>query len=167
MGLANYEPETHKIEFRSGKKDYHFVVRGLHTDDITYIVGNHLADIQAGITLFEEARTSSDRTVEAKMDAFILTVCREAPALVAEIISVAADERELLEKYVKLPFSVQATAMAEVTRMTFEDGGGLKNLSATTANLILQMLPESAREVLRLHLPELQQNDTIGASAKT
>lgn len=163
MGLAHFEPETHEIKFTSKGKPFSFVVRGLNLVDLSYLVGEHLADIEAAWELFSDAQKEIIR--RGSMDGLFLTLCRDAPGLVAEIISVAADEKDLVEQYAKLPFSISVTALAEVSRLTMVEAGGLKNLFASLANLIQSGLLEKAQELLGTQTSP--QPGSTGESEKT
>lgn len=146
MGLSTFEPESYPIQFKANRKDHEFNVRGLTLIDLSYLVGEHIVDIDAALELYKSSKDTMFS--RASIDALILMLCRDAPGLVAEVISVAADERDLKAQYAKLPFSVSALALAEILRMTLEEQGGLKNLSATLVNLLRDVLPERLKDVL-------------------
>lgn len=164
MGLANYEPETYRVVFKPKGQDHSFDVRGLNLTDISYLVGEHISDIEAAVNLFQQGRQT---IMAGGLDAFLMMLCRDAPGLVAEVISVSANERELAANYAKLPFSVSVIALAEILRMTVEEQGSLKNLSAALVAVLKDVLPASLRERLGPHLQGMQSNDSIGESEKT
>lgn len=166
MGLSTFEPEVHPISFNSRGKEQAFTVRGLTLVDISYLVGEHIADIDAAYEMFKSAKDSLYS--RGGLDSMILMFCKDAPGLVAEVISVTADEPTLVERYAKLPFSVSALALAEIIRMTLEEQGGLKNLSAALARILKEVLPEKMRDALGpLMTPELQSDGSIGESGQT
>lgn len=160
MGLANFDPEVHPITFKSRGEDVSFTVRGLTLADISRIIGDHVADIEAAYELYQSGKNTIIQ--RGSMDALILQICRDAPGLVAEVISTTADEPDLAEKYAKIPFSVSAVALAEIMRMTLEEQGGLKNLSAALVQILKDVLPAKMRDALLGSLPEPQSPDSTG-----
>lgn len=161
MGLAHFEPETKEIKFKAKGTEYSFTVRGLNATDLSVLISEHLVDIEAAWILAAEGYKEVIR--QGRMDGFILKMVSDAPGLVAEIISVAADERPLVEKYAKLPFSISVQALAEVCRLTMVEAGGLKNLLAALSELIQSGLLEQAKDTLL----NSQSDDSTGVSEKT
>lgn len=165
MGLAHFEPETQTIKFTAKKEEYSFTVRGLTLVDLTYLIGEHLADIEAAWELFQSAQKDIVRT--GSLDGFYLTLCRDAPGLVAEVISVAADERDLVDRYVKLPFSITVTSLAAVVRLSMVEHGDLGNLFASIIKLVEEALPESVRAQMTAQIQEIKSRASTGESEKT
>lgn len=148
MSLATYIPETVTIlvPVKKGADPVTFTVRGLNTDDLTWLVTEHLHDVEATIELWSAAR--EEIMARGSMDAFILKMVGSVPGLVSEVISVVAGERHLKDVYRTLPFSVSALALTHILRLTMEENGGLKNLSTALVKLVNEMLPENARAAL-------------------
>lgn len=112
-----------------------FAVRGLALPDITYLVTHHLGDLVKAVDLYQE-RKGMARWNKTSLTTFATIIARDFPLLTAEIVSVCADEEGQLDKIMKLPFLVQINAMLIVCKLTMEEAGGLKNLSAFAAPLL-------------------------------
>jgi hypothetical protein len=112
-----------------GKKPS-FFVRGITLDDMTFLVGQHLGPITRALKLYQESR--EDVLAKGNLQGFIMTLARDFPDLVAEVISAANDslDDETRKVVRKLPLSTQIIALTEIVRLTLEDAGGLKNLLA-------------------------------------
>lgn len=164
MGLSTFEPEVHPISFKAKGQEFSFTVRGLNLTDISYLVGEHIQDIETGVVLFQQGREAIEK---GGFDSLLLMLCRDVPGLVAEVISTVADEPDHVQRYAKLPFSVSVIALAEVLRMTVEEQGGLKNLSAALVTILKDALPANLRAVLEPRLQEMQSETSIGESEKT
>jgi len=171
-GLEDFEPLVEEISFVQTPKDgepktHKFPVRGLGLTDMSAILADYVTDIEQLWVLWQRIQLSAVGR-GSYLDAFVMTVIREAPLLAAEIISAAADQRPLVQKYAKLPFSVQIKALNRILALTFEDeGGNLKNLSATLVSLVKGVLTAEKRETLRSQIVELISKDSTGESEKT
>lgn len=112
-----------------GERPY-FEVRGITLDDMTFLVGQHLGPITRAIKLYQESREDVLKT--GNLHGFIMTLARDFPDLAAEVISAASDSLDDATRKVarQLPISVQVHALSEITRLSLEDAGGLKNLLA-------------------------------------
>lgn len=107
-----------------------FLVRGITLDDMTFLVGQHLGPITRAIKMYQESK--EDIVTSGNFHGFIMTLARDFPDLVAEVISAATDSLDDETRNVarKLPISVQILALNEIVRLSVEDAGGLKNLLA-------------------------------------
>ncbi len=105
-------------------------VRGLCADDITFLVQLHIPEITKALKLYQESR--GDILVKGNITQFVMTLARDFPGLVAEVISAASDSLSDKGRSVaaRLPVATQIAVLNEVTRLTMEDAGGLKNLLA-------------------------------------
>lgn len=133
MQLKDYEIPKERIPLPgkavNGEKPF-FEVRGLGLDDLTLLIHLHLGPITKAVKLYQEQK--EDVLATGNLSEFIMTLARDFPALVAEVISAAADslDDETREKARKLPLPTQLAAMSEITKLTMEEVGGLKNLLA-------------------------------------
>lgn len=127
INLEDYAIPKAKVPLPGGKQ---IEVRGLCADDITFLVQLHLPEITKALKLYQESR--NDILVKGNVQQFVMTLARDFPGLVAEVISAATDSRsdKAREIAAKLPVATQIVALNEITRLTMEDGGGLKNLLA-------------------------------------
>lgn len=114
---------------KDGNKPY-FEVRGLTLDDLTFLIGQHLGPITRALKLYQESREDVLKT--GNLSGFIMSLARDFPDLVAEVISAATDSLDDATRNIarQLPISVQLLAINEITRLSIEDAGGLKNLLA-------------------------------------
>jgi hypothetical protein len=112
-----------------GEKPF-FEVRGITLDDMTFLVNQHLEPITRALKLYQESREDILKT--GNLSGFIMTLARDFPTLAAEVISAAADSLDDATREVakQLPLATQIHALSEITRLTLEDAGGLKNLLA-------------------------------------
>lgn len=107
-----------------------FQVRGLTLDDLTFLISQHLGPITRAVKLYQESREDILKT--GNLQGFVMTLARDFPELGAEVISAASDSLDPETRNVakQLPIATQIKALAEITRLTLEDAGGLGNLLA-------------------------------------
>ena len=107
-----------------------FDVRGLCLEDMTFLISRHIGPITRALKMYQESQ--QDIVATGNIQGFVLSVVKDFPALASEVISVAADEHddEALEIARRLPIGTQIAALTEITRLTVEEAGGLKNLLA-------------------------------------
>lgn len=163
LGLEGYTPDVEYVRFKTKEGERVFSVRGLTTDDITYLVSKYRTDLEAGVLLYRKAQSSLVST--NKLDDLILMLLREAPGLVSEVISVASDQRHLVETIRTLPFSVQASAAHKIVGMTLVEADGLKNLMASLQSQVEKVLPLAMRKILAT--PKTSSPDSTGDSEQT
>lgn len=145
MSLLEYEPSTRPVLVKGEEL---FRVSGLSTDDMTFILNLHREDILS-LLIWYQAEQHNIFTPKG-LDAVVMKLVTSYAGLLAEVISVAGGYRTKLaaEKAAKLPFSSQAAACSDILTMTFDDAGGLKNLSATLATILRAMFPADVRSAL-------------------
>lgn len=132
--------------------------RGLDITDLTMILTNNLDGVSKAVDLY--SRSKEDIFAKKNMNDFIFTLAKDFPSVVSEVISVASDSPEV--RGMKLPFPFQIRAMAEISKLTLEEVGGMGNLFAT-----LGALWKGARDAEQSRKREVSSNDSIGASEKT
>lgn len=137
--ISNYEPETSKIKFVSAKKTIAFKVRGLNLRDMTFLITQHLDDIEAGKLLYDKMAT--DIFTRQNSDVFVRSLIRTVPGLCAEIISCAADKTSEVERFARMPLVASCEALAEVLRLTFQEAGGLRPFVESLTSLLDDLLP--------------------------
>lgn len=125
-------------------KGKQIMVRGLCADDIALMVSQYLPEITKAVELYQEKRANVMQT--GNLTEFLMTFARDFPAVVAEVISAATDSHgeKAREVAQKMPISIQLAAINEITRLTMEDAGGLKNLLAEMQAKVREAV-ESAR----------------------
>jgi hypothetical protein len=115
-----------------------FAVRGLSYADISLIADRFKGTAeQAFKTLTSTPGTGDggDLTV-GDVTPVATMLLKDAPALAAAIIAIAADEPDAEEIVIKLPFTVQTEALEAVGKHTFETEGSLKKAVETVIGLL-------------------------------
>lgn len=113
-----------------GEKPF-FEVRGLCADDLTFLVTMHHSQITKALVVYQEQRERIMGGGRGMTD-FLLTIAREFPDLVAEVISAATDSLDDSTRKVAktLPFTTQLLALNEIVKLSMDEIGELKNLLA-------------------------------------
>lgn len=151
MPLSDYESPTERIPLPKRKlteamiaaiasgdsseeevdlqRENYFTVRGLTLQDITYLVQNHLGDLVKTFEIYSEQKRGNAENAIVQM---AMIVARDMPTLAVEIISVASDESADGAKVgaSKLPALIQINALLTIVKLSSEEAGGLKNLTA-------------------------------------
>lgn len=135
MSWADYRPPTAEIPLGGGMTG---TVRGLNMDDLSVLISNHLEPIAEATALY--AKSKKDVYTSKNLHAFAISVAKEFPGLVSEVISLGADEPSLKSR--PIAFGVQMSALNEIIRLTLDEMGGLGNLSLVIANLAKGVLGE-------------------------
>ena len=133
MSLADYTPLSQSVSLGRGAT---VSVRGLSIDDIAVLLKDHLSDLDG---LFELWERSSDQPLASAR--FVVALTREAPALVATLIALAADEPDMVAKARRLSLPVQIELLKAVLRLTFEEAGGAKKFVESLNQLLRGMRP--------------------------
>ena len=135
MSLADYEPIRASVEFKGGSLQ----VRGLALDDIALLMRGHLDDLNPLVDLYmQESQKENDISAMAK---HIIALVREAPGLVANMIAMASDEPDLVDKARTLPMAVQIKAVQQIGVLTFEEAGGPKKFVESLIGLVRSATP--------------------------
>lgn len=135
MSLADYQPAREKVEFKGGS----VFVRGLSLDDLTVLMRNHLSDIDNLMEIYR--RDVRDELAVAAAIQYGVSLAREAPGLVAHVISLAADEPDQVDRARALPLPIQVEILKHVGRLTFEEVGGAKKFFESLQILIASIRP--------------------------
>lgn len=135
MALADYQPERVTIEFKGGS----FSVKGLSLDDVTVLMRHYLDDLDEILAIY--ARDVDPQKTVAATAQYAVALVREAPALVAHVIALAAEEPDRIEQARRLPIPVQVEALKEIGRLTFEEAGGAKKFFESLAELAMKVRP--------------------------
>ena len=115
---VNFEIETTRIEV--GKNGY-FTVRGMNSEDITFLTMHYLEDMKATVAKYaSKGVLPRDRVAE-----LVLDVAKDFPSMVVEMISrcAEAESAEDVEKFRRLSFVKQIEALKAIVLLTVEDGG--------------------------------------------
>jgi hypothetical protein len=160
MSLIDYRPTRQDIALGSTSVS----VRGLSINDCAQIIESHLGAVLAAFKAMEDSWTKDAGFDEGAMMRLIFCATNTAPELVADIISLAADEPEARSMVSTTPFTFQVSALVSIFKLTFEAGGGLGNFLATLREVRLGV--ESAMTPLQQDRLRafLNPNETHGKS---
>lgn len=104
--------------------DNSVAVRGFNLDDFAALMPNHFEAVTKIAELYGQHKQSVF-SGKAFSD-FVLHCAKDFPGLVAEVISIAADEPDA--KNVKLGTALQISILTAIVKLTVEEAGGLGNL---------------------------------------
>lgn len=135
MALVDYQPERSTVSFKGGE----FSVRGLALDDIALLMRHHLRDINALVDIF--GKDVTDEVAVAAVAQHAIALIREAPGLVANMISLASDEPDSVDAARRLLMPTQVRALEEIARLTFDEAGGPKKFIESLMVLLRGMRP--------------------------
>ena len=151
---VNFEIET--VRIKVGKEGF-FDVRGLNTEDLTYLTVEYIDDMKAAVAKYGKKAIPADALGD-----MIMTIAKEFGPLSTEIISRAADAPDdKKDDFRRLSFHVSIKALKAIFDLTMIDGGiELGNLGRAVAALL---------EVNGLKLGPLgtKLNDIISTAEKT
>lgn len=122
MSLKDLKLPTASVEIPGGS----FAVRGLSPVEIEHLVREHRATLGA---LFDQFKGQLDSADDSIVDTGV-ELLMQAPELLARIITLAADEPDAFEFALKLPTSIQFSALAKIAALTFTVEGDLGKLLA-------------------------------------
>lgn len=128
MALSNYTPESHEVVLKGGS----FKVEGLSLEHVAVLVREHLPDLDALFSLFQ----NSGNVDSTQFEDIAKAIITQAPGFAANLIAVASNEPESAPNAAKLPFPVQLEVIMKIGDMTFSEVGGVKkSLELITALL--------------------------------
>lgn len=142
--LSNYQAPRTEVPLGNEM----VALRGLNLDDFSLLLQNHLEPISKAAELYNQSK--QDIFSSKNFQGFILGIAKDFPGLVAEVISIAADEPEAKDN--KLGLGFQMSALSAIMKLTLEEAGGLGNLFASLAALgkgVLQNASEMSQQAPR------------------
>lgn len=154
----DFDYEREEITFGK-QKPQTLRLRGIALEDLSIILANRLTEVEAMYALFAAAKASVFS--RSALDGFVLTLIQKAPDLASEVISRCNDDPANMQLYRKIPLGVQAASLIAITKLTFEEAGGLKNLIAMLASLGNEALPQDARERIASLLAPTEGSPTV------
>lgn len=149
MALSDYKAPRETVLI--GNTDVK--VRGLAIADITEIMGVHLDDLAGVMTIYENAGGS---IAPDNILTFGITLCKDAPGLVAHIIAVAADEPDQVDQAASLNMMDQMKLLEAIGRMTFTDINSVKRI-AGAVQAQFQALSRQLETVSSITSPQPEQ----------
>lgn len=139
MALADFTPTRITVSVKAGVD---VSVRGLGLNDFTQLLHTHLDDLSGVLDIYER---SGGSLTEAGMFKFMLALVKDAPALVAHAIALAADEPQAVDVAQQLGLGKQLELIQTIGKLTMEDFGEAKKLAAGLQT-VLQAVPAALRE---------------------
>lgn len=136
MALADYTPVRAPVEFKGGSFD----VRGLSLDDVSVLMRSHLPDVEAIVDLLAKGNAGAEFDVTSVME-HAITLVKEAPGLVANLIALAADDPDNVDKVRSMPLPIQVRAIETICNLTFEEAGGPKKFFESLVHLLSSLRP--------------------------
>lgn len=142
MPISDYKPQIASIEFPGGS----FEVRGISLDDMAAVIDVHstAVDLIREKMLQHQIVSPDQITPELAADV-VVSVIRECPSLAAQVISLAADEREAYGIVMKMPITLQMQALRAIGELTFRDLATAKKFVADVRSLIGAILPSPSQ----------------------
>lgn len=116
---ASFDIEMTRIEV--GSKGGFFTVRGMNSEDITFLTVHYLEDMKATV-----AKYATKGVVQKSAVAdLVMEIVKDFPMMAVEIISRCAEatSAEDVEKFRRLSFVKQIEALKAIAILTAEDGG--------------------------------------------
>lgn len=136
MALADYTPVRAPVEFKGGSFD----VRGLSLEDVSVLMRSHLPDVEAIIDLMAKGNAGGEFDVTSVME-HAITIVKEAPGLAANLIALAADDPDNVDKARSMPLPLQVRAIEKICEVTFEEAGGPKKFFESLVRLLSSLRP--------------------------
>lgn len=128
---VQFEIETTRITVGKG----FFDVRGLNTDDVTFLTTHYLEDMKSVIAKYGQINgVRRDRVADLVMD-----LAKDFPSMVVEIISRCSEATspEDIEKFRRLSFIKQIEALKAIVLLTVQDSGiDLGKVAGAVASLL-------------------------------
>lgn len=139
MTLKDFQIATRSVSFRGGSLD----VRGLALNDISHLIREYLTEINTLFGMYENEATRD--TAAAQSVQFAVTIIKETPNLVAQLIVLATDStQDELHLAERLPIPVQTELIRQIIELTFEEAGGAKKFLDSLVTLVTSLRPATA-----------------------
>lgn len=142
MALPDYKPASHAMQL----KDAPFSVRGLSLVDVTYLVNNHLPQLEKISDLYEKHQ--GNIFTDEAMKTLVLRLLTDLPKVAAEIIACAADEPGEGLRVTQWPAPTQIEALFAIARLTFEEVGGVKKFIESLSSIMGDLFSQQNMQAL-------------------
>lgn len=129
---VNFEIETTRITV--GAKGF-FDVRGMNTDDMTFLTIHYLEDMKAVIAKYGK----KNRVQKDQLSDLVMELAKDFPSMATEIISRCAEATspDDVAKFRRLSFIKQIEALKAITLLTLQDSGiELGKVAGAVASLL-------------------------------
>lgn len=125
MSLSDYTVPTAVVALSGGQVE----VRGLSLEDLAILLRNHMGDLDKLILTFAH-EVRSDVAISALVQ-HAVPVIREAPGLVSNLIALAADAPDEVDKVRRMSLAAKQKIIEKIAELTFEEAGGAKKFFAS------------------------------------
>lgn len=132
MAIADFVLPTMEVQTPDGKTI--FAVRGLSLDDVAALVAVHGPVMETFFTKYQGIDVADADSMAIGME-----LLGKAPALVANVIAVAADEPKLWTKVLKMPVAIQMDALQKIGKLSFDASGGPGNFFGLVKQMVVGM----------------------------
>ena len=116
MALTDFVLPTLEVPLPGGST---FAVRGISSQDVAVLISQHASAMETFFARFQSGAAQTQSDLETGMSLII-----EAPALMAKVIALAADEPSMESVVARLPVGVQLDALQKIAKISFEASGG-------------------------------------------
>jgi len=131
METSTFEIPTRKVAFTRGA----LFVRGIAAEDVTDLVRNHLAEMNALFDRYQGQHENPESALAGDVISFAINVVKETPEMVAKLIF-RCTEGLTIDKCRKLPLPVQVDTVRAIFELTFEESGGAKKFVDSVMGLV-------------------------------
>lgn len=155
MSIRKYE--IPRREVKDSRDNIVADVRGLAFHDLNVLISLHFDNLDKLLSVWEHYQDISKRAdpgammTDADFAAFLADICSSAPAIMADVIAIAADEMdedgrpkvEALADIRRWPMHVQCRALGHIYALSVEDFGGPVKLIGALVNQIRTAAPSA------------------------
>ena len=142
MSLKNFEIARKEVSYRGQALQ----VRGFSLNDISMTMREYLPELGK---LFDMYGVDEQRDNALQESAkFAITIVRESPMLVAQMIVLAADDdnAESFDIALKLPITFQVEVLRAIFELTFEEAGGAKKFVDSLVATVKAQAPKPRQD---------------------
>lgn len=112
-------------------------VRGLSLNDVSFVMRDYLGELENLYRTYRADEEAQKTVAVAEGVKFAITVVKESPKLVAQLIVMASDEeQQLFDIALKMPITSQVEILRTIFELTFEEAGGAKKFVDSLAAMV-------------------------------
>lgn len=138
MSLKDFIIAREEVAFQGGSLS----IRGLSLNDFALLMRDYLVELNALFVLYE--KEESRDTAAAQSAKFAITLVKETPQLVAQLIVLCSDgDQEDIAIAEKLPLPLQVEVIRKCIEITFEEAGGAKKFLDSLMGMVGAIRPKT------------------------
>lgn len=140
MALMDFKVPKREVSFG----EFHGFVRGASLNDISFVLRDHLTEVNRLMSLYEDEEKRN--TALAQAANFAITLVGEAPLLAATLIVCCSDEEPtstLVKHVAAFGIGLQTELLRNIWELTVEDAGGAKKLLDNFMGMVKKVRPAS------------------------